>query len=181
MLYFSPLFLSININLWWNGQMLGSLTCHYITQQIRLKNSCPYSPLYALYTVKSVSQTHPVSLLFYFLHIWWCYLLISIPSWTLPLPLMFWYNLRQGDTSRRAGGPLGLLSVARSQIPDDTCEPWQSSWFTVAVSGLLCQTKHRHNVFSLTVPQRFPTPKWLQPTFSCTQSGCSSFCNHMLL
>lgn len=111
-----------------------------------------------------------------------CYLFfISILSWPLPFPLMFWSILQQGDTSRRASGPVGLLSVARSQIPDDTCEPWQSSWFTVAVSRLFCQTKHQHNVFSLTVPQQFPTPKWLQPTFSCTQSGRSSFCNHMLL
>lgn len=47
----------------------------------------------------------------------------------------------------------------------DTCEPWQSYWFTVAVSRLLCQTKQQHNIFPLTVSQQFPTPKWLQRTF----------------
>lgn len=82
------------------------------------------------------------------------------------------------------GEPRGLWVYALwhvSRSPDDTCEPWQSSWFTVAVSRLLCQTKHQHNVFSLSLYLRdSPPPKRLQLTSSCTQSGCSSFCNHML-
>lgn len=67
---FYPLFLGINIHLWWNGQMPGSLTCHYITQQISVNNSCPYS--LALDTLKSVSQIHLCSYknLFFFLLIY---------------------------------------------------------------------------------------------------------------
>lgn len=80
--------------------------------------------------------------------------------------------------SVRAIGSSLSLSVAWSQMPDDTCEPWQSSWFTVAVSRLLCQTKHQHNVFSLTVSQQFPASNWLQPTFSCTLFAIICYCKH---
>lgn len=83
--------------------------------------------------------------------------------------------------------PRGLwifsLSVARSQIPDDTCEPWQSSWFTVVVSRLLCQTKHQYNVFSLTIPQQFPTPNDsspLSPALNVTKAlrAIICYCKH---
>lgn len=160
--------------------MLGSLTCHYITRQITVKNSFPYSLHPSKHYIQS-SHKYTRYLAFFFppAHTFGHIQMLS-PPYRHPLPTSsrwcFGTSRRRVTPPGEPRGPLGLLSMASSQIPDDTCEPWQSSWYTVAVSGLLCQTKHRHNVFSLTVPQQTPhRQKWLRPTFSRTQSGSASF------
>lgn len=161
MLYIFNAFLLINIHLWWNGQMLGSLTCHYITQQISMKNFLPRS----LHLSKRYIQYREVQITFN-LYLGIGYLL-SLSFSDVPTPFLHplltsfldvLVHLAAGWHLYVCLGAFGSsLSVARSQIPDDTCEPWQSSWFTVVVSRLLCQTKHQYNVFSLTIPQQFPT------------------------
>lgn len=143
--------------------MLGSLACHYITQQIRLKNSFPYSLHLPTHSIQwSLCHKYTQDFFLFTMHTFGYSDVIS--SLSPPLPLIRRYILQQGDTSRPVGGPLGLHSVACGQMPD-TCEPWQSYQFTVAVRRLLCQTKHQHNIVPFTAPQQFPPAKWLRPTF----------------
>lgn len=187
MLYFFNAFLLINIHLWWNGQMLGSLTCHYITQQISMKNFLPRS----LHRSKHYIQYGEVQITFN-LYLGIGYLL-SLSFSDVPTPFLHplltsfldvLVHLAAGWHLYVCLGAFGSsLSVARSQIPDDTCEPWQSSWFTVVVSRLLCQTKHQYNVFSLTIPQQFPTPNDsspLSPALNMTKAlrAVICYCKH---
>lgn len=146
--------------------MLGSLACHYITQQIRLKNSFPYSlhlPKHSIQWSLCQKYTH------YLFSLQFTYLVIQMlsPPHLHPLlnsspPLDVLVHLAAGW---RLQASLGTSGSPLCGTKPDTCEPWQSYWFTVAVSRLLCQTKQQHNIFPLTVSQQFPTPKWLQRTF----------------